>query len=108
MTPDGHVFLETFSPVYKQAYDFLIAIAEPISRPETVHEYQLTVHSLYAAVSVGLTRETVVTVLSRLSKNMLAPELKDFIYESTQNYGKVRLRFSSFRMVQLCVGWFDS
>ena len=29
--PDGRIFLETFSPVYRQAYDFLIAIAEPVS-----------------------------------------------------------------------------
>lgn len=36
--PDGRIFLETFSPVYRQAYDFLIAIAEPVSRPETIHE----------------------------------------------------------------------
>jgi len=26
--PDGHIFLEAFSPVYKHARDFLIAIAE--------------------------------------------------------------------------------
>ena len=26
--PDGHIFLETFSPVYRHAQDFLIAIAE--------------------------------------------------------------------------------
>lgn len=37
--PDGHIFLETFSPVYKQAYDFLIAIAEPVCRPALMHEY---------------------------------------------------------------------
>jgi DNA excision repair protein ERCC-3 len=36
--PDGRIFLETFSPVYRQAYDFLIAIAEPVSRPESIHE----------------------------------------------------------------------
>ena len=28
--PDGHIFLEAFSPVYKHARDFLIAIAEVI------------------------------------------------------------------------------
>lgn len=28
VTPDGHIFLESFSPVYKHAHDFLIAIAE--------------------------------------------------------------------------------
>lgn len=36
--PDGRIFLETFSPIYKQAYDFLIAIAEPICRPALMHE----------------------------------------------------------------------
>lgn len=29
---DGRIFLETFSPLYKQACDFLIAIAEPVCR----------------------------------------------------------------------------
>lgn len=66
--PDGRIFLETFSPVYRQAYDFLIAIAEPVCRPECVHEYVLTPHSLYAAVSIGLNTETIITVLNRLSK----------------------------------------
>lgn len=32
IAPDGHIFLESFSPIYQQAYDFLIAIAEPVSR----------------------------------------------------------------------------
>ena len=30
--PDKHIFLETFSPIYPQAYDFLIAISEPVCR----------------------------------------------------------------------------
>ena len=68
MCPDGRIFLETFSPVYRQAYDFLIAVAEPVCRPECVHEYVLTPHSLYAAVSVGLDTQTIITVLNRLSK----------------------------------------
>ncbi|CAD7703650.1 unnamed protein product, partial [Ostreobium quekettii] len=89
--PDGRIFLETFSPVYKQAYDFLIAIAEPQSRPEIIHEYLLTPHSLYAAVSVGLETETVITVLGRLSKVQLSNEIKQFIRASTENYGKVKL-----------------
>jgi hypothetical protein len=32
---DGRIFLETFSPLYKQAYDFLIAIAEPVCRSDS-------------------------------------------------------------------------
>ncbi|KAJ8632652.1 hypothetical protein MRB53_025988 [Persea americana] len=88
---DGRIFLETFSTLYKQAYDFLIAIAEPVCRPESMHEYNLTPHSLYAAVSVGLETETVITVLNKLSKTKLPKEMIDFIHASTSNYGKVKL-----------------
>lgn len=31
--PDGRICLESFSPVYKAAYDFLIAVAEPARGP---------------------------------------------------------------------------
>ncbi|PKA66278.1 DNA repair helicase XPB1 [Apostasia shenzhenica] len=88
---DGRIFLETFSPLYKQAYDFLIAIAEPVCRPEFMHEYNLTPHSLYAAVSVGLETETIINVLNKLSKTKLPKEMIDFIHASTANYGKVKL-----------------
>ncbi|KAL2225346.1 UNVERIFIED_CONTAM: General transcription and DNA repair factor IIH helicase subunit XPB1, partial [Sesamum indicum] len=88
---DGRIFLETFSPLYKQAYDFLIAIAEPVCRPESMHEYNLTPHSLYAAVSVGLETETIISVLNKLSKTKLPKEMIDFIHSSTANYGKVKL-----------------
>ncbi|CAG7715681.1 unnamed protein product, partial [Allacma fusca] len=36
VAPNGHIFLEAFSPVYKHAHDFLIAISEPVCRPEHV------------------------------------------------------------------------
>ncbi|XP_010934928.1 general transcription and DNA repair factor IIH helicase/translocase subunit XPB1 isoform X2 [Elaeis guineensis] len=88
---DGRIFLETFSTLYKQAYDFLIAIAEPVCRPESMHEYNLTPHSLYAAVSVGLETETIISVLNKLSKTKLPREMIDFIHASTANYGKVKL-----------------
>ncbi|KAF6147258.1 hypothetical protein GIB67_013079 [Kingdonia uniflora] len=35
---DGRIFLEMLSSLYKQAYNFLIAIAEPVCRPETMHD----------------------------------------------------------------------
>lgn len=56
-----------------------------------MHEYNLTPHSLYAAVSVGLETETIVSVLNKLSKTKLPKEMIDFIYASTSNYGKVKL-----------------
>ena len=61
VTPSGHIFLEAFSPLYTRAYDFLVAIAEPVSRPELLHEYKLTRYSLYGAASCQLeTSECVV------------------------------------------------
>lgn len=60
-------------------------------RPESMHEYNLTPHSLYAAVSVGLETETIISVLNKLSKTKLPKEMIDFIYASTSNYGKVKL-----------------
>lgn len=40
VAPNGHIFLEAFSPVYKHAHDFLIAIAEPVCR-YSIYFYQL-------------------------------------------------------------------
>eukprot|EP00568_Trieres_chinensis_P014439 CAMPEP_0183323818 /NCGR_PEP_ID=MMETSP0160_2-20130417/75417_1 /TAXON_ID=2839 ORGANISM="Odontella Sinensis, Strain Grunow 1884" /NCGR_SAMPLE_ID=MMETSP0160_2 /ASSEMBLY_ACC=CAM_ASM_000250 /LENGTH=121 /DNA_ID=CAMNT_0025491255 /DNA_START=15 /DNA_END=377 /DNA_ORIENTATION=- len=40
-TPTGRIYLEAFHELYTQAYDFLVAIAEPVARPEFLHEYKL-------------------------------------------------------------------
>ena len=65
---DGRIILESFSPLAEQAQDFLITIAEPISRPSHIHEYRITAYSLYAAISVGLETDDIILVLNRLSK----------------------------------------
>lgn len=77
--PDGHIFLEAFSPVYKYAQDFLIAIAEPVCRPTHIHEYKLTAYSLYAAVSVGLQTSDIVEYLQKLSKTSVPDGIVQFI-----------------------------
>eukprot|EP00484_Ammonia_sp_Unknown_P019995 CAMPEP_0197030694 /NCGR_PEP_ID=MMETSP1384-20130603/9872_1 /TAXON_ID=29189 /ORGANISM="Ammonia sp." /LENGTH=835 /DNA_ID=CAMNT_0042460091 /DNA_START=86 /DNA_END=2593 /DNA_ORIENTATION=+ len=89
--PSGHIFLETFSPFYEPAYDFLIAIAEPVCRPELIHEYKITKYSLYAAASVGLQTDDLIDGLKKLSKNVLDPELVEFIAEKTRKCGKLRM-----------------
>ena len=78
------------SATARQATDFLIAIAEPVCRPEYIHEYLITPHSLYAAVSVGLDTRTMLQVLATLSKVPLHKDVDAFIRECTENYGKVR------------------
>uniref|UniRef100_A0AAY5L178 General transcription and DNA repair factor IIH helicase/translocase subunit XPB n=1 Tax=Esox lucius TaxID=8010 RepID=A0AAY5L178_ESOLU len=91
VAPDGHIFLEAFSPVYKYAQDFLIAIAEPVCRPIHVHEYKLTAYSLYAAVSVGLQTSDIVEYLQKLSKTSVPDGIVQFIKLCTVSYGKVKL-----------------
>lgn len=85
------IILEAFHPLSVQAQDFLTAIAEPVSRPKHVHEYKLTKHSLYAAVSIGLEPEDIIAVLSRLSKVKIPMETVEYIREATKSFGKVRL-----------------
>nr|XP_058157156.1 general transcription and DNA repair factor IIH helicase subunit XPB isoform X2 [Dasypus novemcinctus] len=91
VAPDGHIFLEAFSPVYKYAQDFLVAIAEPVCRPTHVHEYRLTAYSLYAAVSVGLQTSDITEYLRKLSKTGVPDGIIQFIKLCTVSYGKVKL-----------------
>ncbi|MCJ1335907.1 DNA repair helicase RAD25 [Bachmanniomyces sp. S44760] len=87
----ARITLESFSPLAAHAQDFLTTIAEPLSRPIYLHEYALTVHSLYAAVSVGLVPQDIISFLDRLSKTPLPEEIKEFILRSTQAFGRVKL-----------------
>ncbi|KAK6598434.1 DNA repair helicase RAD25 [Botrytis cinerea] len=87
----ARIILESFSPLAAHAQDFLTTIAEPKSRPSFLHEYALTPHSLYAAVSVGLDPKDIVNVLDRLSKIPIPENVKKFIINCSQSYGKVKL-----------------
>jgi len=89
--PGGRVIFETFHPQAAQVADFLIAIAEPVSRPEAVHEYQMTVLSLSAAVSTGVDVEQIVKLLVGLSKNVLDEDFLRFIREQGRSIGKLKL-----------------
>ena len=85
------IILESFSPLAHQAEDFLITISEPQSRPQFLHEYRLTEHSLYAALSVGLSGDDIIRTLEKLSKTEVADSVRDFITKHTKSYGRVRL-----------------
>ncbi|KAJ3118588.1 hypothetical protein HDU96_000049 [Phlyctochytrium bullatum] len=91
VSDDGKILLEAFSPLAAPAIDFLITIAEPVSRPSRIHEYRLTTYSLYAAVSVGMETDTLLQVLERYSKNKVPERVKKFIRACTLSYGKVKL-----------------
>lgn len=85
------IVLESYHPLALQAQDFLITVAEPVSRPQFLHEYKLTTHSLYAAVSVGLNPRDIITTLELFSKTPVPSNVKDFIAACGRSYGKVKL-----------------
>lgn len=75
----------------------MIAISDPVCRPQFVHEYQITSYSLYAAASLGLQTSDILSGLHRLSKVALAPQLMDFIKEKTEKCGKAKLLLKKTR-----------
>ncbi|KAI1106273.1 DNA repair helicase RAD25 [Jackrogersella minutella] len=87
----GRIILENFSTLAQQAKDFLITVAEPLSRPTFIHEYALTSHSLYAAVSVGLQPQDIINTLERFSKTPVPESIIGFIGSCASSYGKVKL-----------------
>ena len=92
ITSDGSIFLEAFSPLCKDATEFLIAIAEPVSRPNHIHEYKLTPTSLYSAASVELKKEDIVKILNNFCKNEKVPQqVEEEIEHFTNRYGKAKL-----------------
>ena len=100
--PDGHIFLETFVPLYKETSDFMTAIAEPVHRTSFIHEYCLTQYSLYAAASMNIRTQDIIQILSNLSKNELPPELVKYIRDNTETYGKIKLILKNKRYFIEC------
>lgn len=88
---DGRIILESFSPLFDEAQDFLINIAEPLSRVSRMHEYRLTTHSLFAAVSVGHSSKEIIDRLERYSKATLSSTVVSFIKRSTSSFGKAKI-----------------
>eukprot|EP00747_Dinoflagellata_sp_TGD_P158683 gnl/TRDRNA2_/TRDRNA2_177835_c0_seq6.p1 gnl/TRDRNA2_/TRDRNA2_177835_c0~~gnl/TRDRNA2_/TRDRNA2_177835_c0_seq6.p1 ORF type:complete len:517 (+),score=-33.25 gnl/TRDRNA2_/TRDRNA2_177835_c0_seq6:213-1763(+) len=93
--PNNKIILETFSPLYKQAYDFMIAIADPVYRLTFFHEYKLTLNSLRSAESIGFTTHTIIQTLDRLSKIHLDTAVKSFVYKNTGNNHWIKIILQS-------------
>jgi DNA excision repair protein ERCC-3 len=91
ITKDNTIMLEAFSPCYKGAYDFLIDIAEPETRPEFIHTYRLTEDSLYAAVALALDTEKIIRQLNILCKTEIPKEVEKYIRDCTYTFGKAKL-----------------
>ncbi|KZF25495.1 DNA repair helicase rad25 [Xylona heveae TC161] len=91
----GKLTLENFHPLAPRVQDFLTTIAEPTSRPAFLHEYRLTTHSLYAAVSVGLNPKDIIRTLKLFLKNEMPPNVIAYITHCGKSYGKVKIVLKS-------------
>ena len=91
VTKEGRIILETNSLYYSQTAEFLIAISEPIHRTLNFHEYQLTIYSLYAAASMNIKTEEILSILEAICINSLPIEVENYIKKNTETYGKVKL-----------------
>ena len=91
VTGDNTIILEAFSPYYSQAYDFLIDIAEPEARPEYIQTYRLTEDSLYAAVAVSRSADSIIKVLNILCKTEVPAQVIKYIKDCTYTFGKAKL-----------------
>ncbi len=96
------LILETFTPYYKEIVEFLIAIGEPKSRTKNFQEYELNKYSLYSAASQNLETKTIIEILDNISKNELDKELKNYIEDNTQKYGKSRIILKNKRCFIHC------
>ena len=91
VSASGWIVLEAFSLICGEAQDFLTAVAEPMTRPMHMHEYRLTEYSLYAAVSVGISADSIIHMLDLLSKCSISHALKQFIRTHTASYGNAKV-----------------
>ena len=84
--------MESFSPKYKLAYDFIISIAEPKSRQEFIHYYEINPSSLNAAITLGLTTDEIIEQLNYFNKMQYIPRrVEEHIRKTTSSFGKAKL-----------------
>ena len=96
------IILQTMTDYYKEIVDFLVAIGEPIVRTKNFHEYELNKFSLYSASSMGLETNDIIQMLDNISKNILQPELIEYITENTKTYGMARIILKNKRYFIKC------
>lgn len=60
-------------------------------RPKFIHEFKITPYSLYAAVSVGLSKTEILSNLNKFSKTEVSSALCTRITDEISKCGKIKL-----------------
>ncbi|CAK81254.1 unnamed protein product (macronuclear) [Paramecium tetraurelia] len=90
LSPDLGIIVEKFNPLYEIAFEFLMCVAEPISRSELIHEYVLTQMSMYTAMVLQYSADDIIRLLDLLSKNKVPQRMEQFIRHHTNNIGQAK------------------
>ncbi|MBX5467120.1 MAG: helicase-associated domain-containing protein [Firmicutes bacterium] len=88
---DLSLLLEVDHPLFEEARDALVGIAELVKSPEHVHTYRLSHLSLWNAVASGLTPDEILARLTRYSQYPIPREVAEFVEDQARRYGRLRL-----------------
>ena len=92
---NGTIYVNTFVRFGHTASDFISSIAEPISRPQYVHEYRLTSFSLLSAISdMEGDAGKILGALAMFSKHRIPDTVSEFIQFCVDAYCKVGITYS--------------
>uniref|UniRef100_A0A7S2SKM4 DNA 3'-5' helicase n=1 Tax=Rhizochromulina marina TaxID=1034831 RepID=A0A7S2SKM4_9STRA len=98
--PNLSLFFENIVENADRIQEFLVAIAEPVSRPDLIHQYKITAQSLNGAVyGSSLDGRTILRELGHMSKTAPLPDtVVDFVESCTSRYcqAKLVLRSSNY------------
>ena len=99
----GRIYLENFSKHYAEAYDLVIAVAEPISRQKLIQEFRIDKYPLYGAASTGRTAQELVERLRQFCKNPMPRSVVDYIFSAVSQYGHVKAVLYQSRHFLVCI-----
>ncbi len=88
---DMSILLETTSPLFVEARDFLSTFAELRKSPEYIHTYEITRISIWNAASAGLTAEMIIDGLRKYSKYDIPSNVITEIIDTDSRFGKIKL-----------------
>lgn len=91
LSPDLRIIVEVEHALYRIAFEFLMSIAEPLTRSVRIHEYEINQMSLYTGMVLQYSAEDIIKVLEILSKNAPPEQMKEYIRKHTQKMGLARL-----------------